>query len=190
MNTITTLPRLIGLTGTAGSGKDTVRRMLEEHHGFAGFAFADPIRAMLGPLLAHAGAGHEWMYDRDRKEQTIPALGTSYRHLAQTLGTEWGRSIEPEFWLRIASARLDAMQDHGHRHFVISDVRFLNEAAWIKLLGGEVWRIDRPSAEPVRAHASELISHINPDRVIDNSGTVEDLWRFVNDVLWDRRVAA
>lgn len=190
MTITSTMPRIIGLTGTAGSGKDTVRRMLEEHHGYAGFAFADPIRSMIGALLSDIGAGPEWMSDRLLKEGTIPALGTSYRHLAQTLGTEWGRSIEPEFWLRIASARLDAMQDRGLRHFVISDVRFLNESAWIKLLGGEVWRIDRPSAEPVRLHASELISHINPDRVIDNSGTVEDLWKFVNDVLWDRRVAA
>lgn len=186
----TTLPRLIGLTGTAGSGKDTVRRMLEEHHGYTGFAFADPIRNMLGSLLSDAGADFSWMTDRERKESTIQALGTSYRHLAQTLGTEWGRSIEPEFWLRIASARLDTLQDRGLRHFVISDVRFLNEAAWIKLLGGEVWRVERPSAEPVREHASELISHITPDRIIDNSGTVEELWKFVNAVLWDRRVAA
>lgn len=186
----TTLPRLIGLTGTAGSGKDTVRRMLEEHHGYTGFAFADPIRNMIGALLADAGAGPEWMTDRLLKEGTITALGTSYRHLAQTLGTEWGRSIEPEFWLRIASARLDTLQDRGLRHFVISDVRFLNEAAWIKLLGGEVWRVERPSAEPVRQHASELISHITPDRIIDNSGTVEELWKCVNAVLWDRRVAA
>lgn len=189
MNT-STLPRLIGLTGTAGSGKDTVRRMLEEHHGYAGFAFADPIRNMLRPLLADAGQSDQWMIDSDLKETTIPALGTSYRHLAQTLGTEWGRSINPEFWLQIASARLDFLQDQGLRHFVISDVRFLNEAAWIKLLGGEVWRVERPSAEPVRQHASELISHINPDRIIDNSGTVEELWKFVNAVLWDRRVAA
>lgn len=186
----TTMPRLIGLTGTAGSGKDTVRRMLEEHHGYTGFAFADPIRSMLSALLESAGTSPEWMTDRARKEATIPALGTSYRHLAQTLGTEWGRSIEPEFWLRIASARLDALQDQGLRHFVISDVRFLNESAWIKVLGGEVWRIDRPSAEPVRQHASELISLINPDRIIDNSGTVEELWKFVNAVLLDRRVAA
>lgn len=186
----TTLHRLIGLTGTAGSGKDTVRRLLEEHHGYSGLAFADPIRNMLRPLLADAGTSDEWMTDRDLKEATIPAIGTSYRHLAQSLGTEWGRSIEHEFWLRIASARLDFLQDQGLRRFVISDVRFLNEAAWIKLLGGEVWRVERPSAEPVREHASEKISHINPDRIIDNSGTVADLWKTVNDVLWDRRLAA
>lgn len=186
----TNYPRIIGLTGTAGSGKDTVRRMLEDHHGYAGLAFADPIRAMLGALLAEAGAGPEWMTDRLLKEGTIPAIGTSYRHLAQTLGTEWGRSVEPEFWLRIASAKLDAMQDRGAKLIVISDVRFLNESAWVKLLGGEVWRVERPTAEAVRQHASELISHINPDRIINNSGTVADLWKVVNDVLLDRRIAA
>ena len=177
--------RIIGLTGTAGSGKDTVRNMLETHFGYSGLAFADPIRSMVGALLQEAGAGTEWMSDRLLKEGTIPALGTSYRHLAQTLGTEWGRSIEPEFWLRIARARVQALQDCGERRIVISDVRFTNEADWVRALGGQVWRISRPGAEPVRLHASELISHITPDRTLDNSGTVEDLWHTVNAVMWD-----
>ena len=182
-------PIIIGLAGPAGSGKDTVRQMLESDHAFSGLAFADPIRSMVSELLSYVDAEH-YAQDRALKEEHVPRLNASDRELAQTLGTEWGRSIEPEFWLRIASARLDALQDQGLRHFVISDVRFLNEAAWIKLLGGEVWRVERPSAEPVRQHASELISHITPDRIIDNSGTVEELWKFVNAVLWDRRVAA
>ena len=177
--------RIIGLTGTAGSGKDTVRAMLEDHFGFTGLAFADPIRAMVGALLKETEAGPEWMTDRVLKESTIPAIGTSYRHLAQTLGTEWGRSIEPEFWLRIARARVQALQDRGERCIVISDVRFTNEAEWIHALGGQVWRISRLSAEPVRPHASELISHITPDRTIDNSGTVEHLWKTLGAVLWD-----
>jgi len=179
--------RIIGLTGLAGTGKDTVRNMLEAHHNFAGLAFADPIRAMVGALIQSAGAGPEWMTDRTLKEGTVPALGTSYRHLAQTLGTEWGRSIDPEFWLRIAAARAEALQDPGQLKIVISDVRFINEAQWIKSQGGEIWRVVRSSAEPVRHHASELISHITPDRTIHNDGTVEALWKTVNDVLWDRR---
>ncbi len=183
--------RLIGLTGLAGTGKDTVRRMLEEDHEFAGLAFADPIRQMLGALLAENGLSTEWMYERELKEQPIAGLDMSYRHLAQTLGTEWGRALHPDFWLRIAGQFIADQRRQGERQFVISDVRFVNEAQWIKDAGGEIWRIERPSAEPVRDHESERQAlQIVPDRVISNTGTVEDLWTFVNDVLWDRRATA
>lgn len=177
---------IIGLTGLAGSGKDTVRTYLEERQAFAGLAFADPIRAMLSTLFQQVGASDEWMTDRLLKEGTIPALGTSYRHLAQTLGTEWGRSVAYDFWLRIAQARVAAMLDMGVKCVVISDVRFKNEADWIRSIGGHVWRVDRPGLEPVRLHSSELISHITPDRVIANNGSVKDLHQFVDAVLWDR----
>lgn len=169
--------RLIGLTGLAGTGKDTVRRMLEEDHEFAGLAFADPIRHMLGALLAESGFSTQWMYDRALKEQPIDGLGVSYRELAQTLGTEWGRKLQPELWVRIAGQFIVDLRSQGERQFVISDVRFPNEAAWIKEAGGEVWRIDRPDAPAVRSHESESqVLAIAADRVLDNSGTVEDLW--------------
>ena len=169
--------KIIGLTGLAGTGKDTVARILEEDFDAESIAFADPIRSMIGALLNESGYSTEWMYERDKKEAPIPGLGTSYRHLAQTLGTEWGRSIATDFWLRIAKARADALKANGARLLVISDVRFPNEAAWIKEQGGEVWCIARAQAEPVRDHPSEsLVDVLDPDRFIDNSGTVEDLW--------------
>lgn len=177
---------IIGLTGLAGSGKDTVRTYLEDHQAFTGLAFADPIRAMLSTLFQQVGASDNWMTDRLLKEGTIPALGTSYRHLAQTLGTEWGRAVAFDFWLRIAKARVATMLDAGVKRVVISDVRFFNEADWIHSIGGQIWRIERPGLEPVRLHSSELIWDIEPDRVISNGGSVQDLQSFVDAVLWDR----
>lgn len=181
--------KVIGLTGRAGSGKDTVRAFLEERHAFAGLAFADPIRAMLSALFQQVGASDDWMTDRLLKEGTIPALGTSYRHLAQTLGTEWGRTISGDFWLRIAQARVAVMREAGVKCLVVSDVRFINEADWIHGMGGKVWLIDRPEVEAVRLHTSELIGQIRPDRIIVNDGTVDDLHAFVDAVLCDREPA-
>lgn len=176
--------KLIGLTGLAGTGKDTVRRILEEDFGADGIAFADPIRDMIGTLLTENGYSTEWMYERDKKEAPIPGLSISYRHLAQTLGTEWGRAIAADFWLRIARARADALKATGAKLVVISDVRFPNEAAWIKEHGGEVWGIVRDQAAPVRDHDSErLVDVIEPDHFIDNNGTVEDLWRAVSSLV-------
>lgn len=166
---------LIGLAGFAGSGKDTVREMLEAE-GFVGLALADPIRQMLRELLTSNGISDDWMYERALKEAEIPELGVSYRHLAQTLGTEWGRSIDPAFWLRLAGAHMDSLTEDGETHFVISDVRFPNEAAWVRERGGQIWLIDRPGLAPVRNHPSEAeILSIEADQVIDNSGDMDYL---------------
>jgi hypothetical protein len=168
---------IIGLTGYAGTGKDTVRQILEQRHSFCGFAFADPIRGMLRELLTSNGIDDRFIDDRDFKEVPIHELGVSYRHMAQTLGTEWGRSLAPDFWLRIAGAYMaDVLADGEIEDFVVSDVRFANEAEWIREQGGVIWRIERVAAVPVRAHASEAeIYHIVPDYVINNNSTIESL---------------
>lgn len=186
-----TKPLLIGLTGLAGSGKDTVRNILEGSHGTFGLAFADPIREMLRALLAGCHLDDSWMTDRVLKESTIPGIGASYREMAQLLGTEWGRAIDPDFWLKITAVRVAALRAM-HRPVVISDVRFPNEAAWIRSEGGVVWKILRPGVEPVRAHASEAhVDALPYDYVIDNSGSIANLERAVQGALFfgDRQAA-
>ena len=111
--------QIIGLTGPAGSGKDAVRAILEEL-GFVGFAFADPIRNMIRCLLTDNGLSDGWMDNRDLKERIIPALGVSYRHMAQSLGTEWARNLRRDFWLRIAAAFVVDQMDAGETHFVMA----------------------------------------------------------------------
>lgn len=198
---MTTPTQLIGITGYAGSGKDTVRNLLTGYLGYTGFAFADPIRTMLHCLLEHGGIDDKYIESREFKEQVIPELGLSYRQLVQTLGTEWGRSLHSDFWLRLAGAHMADLQadfehmcelheEHGSEYeraaprFVISDVRFINEAEWIRARGGVIWRVERPDAVPVRAHASEAeIYHFKPDAVIDNSGDLEHLRHEVAHIL-------
>ena len=178
-------PHLIGLTGYAGSGKDTVRGLLGAH-GYMGMAFADPIRRMLRKLFDQAGVNYDYMDSRELKESIIPQLGVSYRHLAQTLGTEWGRAVAPDLWLRIASGYINdtisfgELWDGGVPLFAISDVRFANEAQWVRDRGGVVWRINRPQAAAVREHSSEEeVGRIQVDAEIDNSGSLDDLKRNV-----------
>jgi hypothetical protein len=179
---MTTKPHIIGLMGLAGVGKDTVRQILEEEHGYQGIAFADPIREMLTELLSMAGTDRAYMHRRDLKEATIPELGTSYRHLAQTLGTEWGRSISPDFWVRVTANRIGRMKPNIC--WVFSDVRFPNEVEFIRECLGVIWRIERAGIDPVRNHASETHAQTMPaDRVIDNNGTLDDLWSTVDAIM-------
>lgn len=171
-----TQTKIIGLTGSAGSGKDAVRDILEDF-GFIGLAFADPIRNMIRGLLTDYELSDGWMDERRLKERIIPALGVSYRQMAQTLGTEWGRSLRPDFWLLLAELCMDVLAANcDGAQFVISDVRFANEAQWVREHGGIVWRINRPGIEPVREHVSELeIDSIEPEAVIYNTGTLATL---------------
>lgn len=177
---------IIGIAGPAGAGKDTARAVLAESFNVTGMAFADPMRAMLGTLLDECHIGEEWMTARELKEQPLPGLGFSYREAAQLLGTEWGRALTPggDLWLRVAALRvLDVLDVRGHDHvFCFSDVRFDNEAQWIKDHGGVVWRIERTGLQSVRAHASEngvsddLIDAtlVNSDGLMDFQGLVMD----------------
>lgn len=168
---------LIGIAGRARSGKDTVANFIIAAIGGYRYSFADPIRAMLAPL----GVDMNDPYWQARKEQVIPALGVSPRRMMQTLGTEWGRNlINPDLWLVMAHQRL-LRNGPG---MVISDVRFENEAAWIRKHGGRIIHVIRPEAKAVEAHASEDgIEMLDTDAQLFNSGTLEELQLTVRELL-------
>ena len=93
--------------------------------GYTKIAFADPLRFMIERLLHSAGYSYNeihWFLN-EGKEQDIEVIGASYRHLARTLGTEWGRNlIHPELWLKIAEQKFI----HTDPPICVDDVRFLN----------------------------------------------------------------
>lgn len=168
---------LIGITGRARSGKDTVANFIIAAIGGYRYSFADPIRAMLTSL----GVDMSDPYWQARKEEVIPALGVSPRRMMQTLGTEWGRQlINPDLWLIMAHQRL--LQNGPG--MVIPDVRFDNEAAWIRKHGGRILHVLRPDAKIVEAHASEDgIEVLDTDVRLFNSGTLEELQLSVRELL-------
>jgi hypothetical protein len=158
---------LIGLTGRARAGKDTAALALRPL-GFARVSFADPIRDMLEAL----GMRRADM-DGPNKEIVLPQFGFSYRRAAQTLGTEWGRNLNPSLWLDVARHRIDALRQSGTPHVVLTDVRFDNEARLVHELGGKVLEIVRPDATPVLRHASEQgVAPGLVDAVLFNTGAL------------------
>jgi len=165
--------KIIGLTGPARSGKDTAAETLV-NKGWRQYRFADPLKksvqAMFGLTERHT--------DGDLKESPIDWLdGVTPRQIMQTLGTEWGRDcIHPDLWLRVADRALERTADHGHPGIVISDVRFDNEAAFVRDRGGSVVHIRRESAGSVNAHSSESgVTFDAADYLIDNNGTIHEL---------------
>lgn len=166
---------IVGFTGLAGTGKDTAGKALVKELGFKRFAFADPLKNALNAMLDLKPGKWE---NREWKESVIEQLGYSPRHLAQTLGTEWGREVlDPRFWVKVARFRAD---NSGARRVVFTDVRFDNEAEWIQQRGGLVVEITRPGIEPVRAHVSEQGIHPRLiDFTIPNDDKESDFRRIV-----------
>ena len=168
--------RLLGLAGPAGAGKDTAANILKELYGYESLAFAGVLKGMLNV----AGVLEP---RREDKEAVNPAWGFSYRHAAQTLGTEWGRALHPDFWVQATQRQLETMQGH----VVITDVRFENEARMIRRSGGVVVHITgRRTAlsEATAAHASEAgLAHLIWDENLRNDGTLPQLTANIGDLL-------
>lgn len=165
-----TAMRLIGIAGRAGSGKTTAATMIP---GAAVVQLADPLYAGLSAML---GIPEAMLRDRAFKAATLPGIGKSPRQLLQTLGTEWGRqAIREDIWLVMLERRIERLADEGVPVVAVADVRFENEADWVRARGGEVWHVYR-DVPKIEGHSSErgLVLHAS-DRLIENTGSLDDL---------------
>lgn len=67
---------------------------------------------------------------------------------------------------------------------VFCDVRFKHEVDSIIEMGGEIWRVERPSITNESTHASEVeMDDIIPNKLIINNGTLEELYKKVENNL-------
>lgn len=169
--------RVLGLSGWARSGKDSVAEFLEERCGYLKMSFAQPMKdalVTLNPMvdvldnrvnLKTALGGMDWDY--------LKSVSTEIRPLLQRLGTEVGRQMFGEdFWVEQA---IKAIPDGAK--VVFADVRFPNEAEAVKKLGGQVWRIERDGFGPANDHISEhALNKYDFDQRIYNDKDLETLW--------------
>ncbi|WP_414159867.1 deoxynucleotide monophosphate kinase [Pseudomonas sp. BNK-45] len=166
-------PLLIGLAGPARSGKSTAADHLVRNHLLEHYAFADPLRSGLMEIFNLDPDD----FEGERKEQTLAWLGRSPRELMQSMGTEWARQmVHPDVWVRIAEQNLNYLQNSLSSvvGFVVSDVRFENEAEFIRQRGGTIIHIRRHDAPPVNPHISEAgVQHRQGDLSIYNNRSLE-----------------
>jgi hypothetical protein len=171
--------QIIGLIGSAGSGKTTVANIIERDYGFARVRFAGPIKIMLGSMLESCGVPADKiqeMLDGNLKE--IPCdelMGKTPRFAMQTLGTEWGREyINQNIWVKTTMLGVERISETG-KSVIIDDVRFPNEVTAIKNAGGRVFRVLRDhEGIPEAGHKSEG-QLLEFDESISNIGSVVEL---------------
>jgi len=168
------LPRIVGVSGYARSGKSTVADFLIAEHNYKRFKFADVLKDML-----RAVGLTEAQIEGDEKESPVYALcGKTPRFAMQTIGTEWGRKIMgDDLWVNLWQQRVQHWMDlHPMNRVVVDDVRFPNELQRVLDLGGTVLRIDRPGVQPTNSHSSETAIDDAPGMVrLVNGGSVSDL---------------
>mgnify|MGYP000008513824 CR=1 FL=1 len=173
---------LIGIAGPAQSGKSSLagefRRLVE----FRGQKYREqPFAGPLKRMLASIGVDVSDL----SKNAPVAFLGgrITPRIMMQTLGTEWGRSLTPDLWLRVWQHELD-----GTAHVVtVPDVRFDNEADLIRGLGGVIIHVQRkPTADmlAVPAHASETgVTRVKGDIIFRNDRGIEKMAQLAANIL-------
>jgi hypothetical protein len=174
--------QIVGITGLKRSGKDTCAEYLVNRYAFDRHSFAQPLKDMLSVLMNCVDCNDRY-YSEMHKEESIPGINASYRKLAQTLGTEWGRRmIDDNIWVNM----LDANTEYVEK-IVVSDVRFDNEAKWVKDNGGIIIKVTRPVLKSSKDnHPSEQgIDDSYVDHNIINDGTIEAL-HVKLDALFDK----
>lgn len=156
---------IIGVAGQARSGKDTIAKFLIDNFGFKRFAFADQLKGIVNGMFGW----DERHTDGELKEVDDPEWGFSPRRAYQLFGTEFGRALNPNLWVKMADKAM------GTGLWVVPDVRFDNEANFIRL-GGHLIHVHRPNNVTVAAHISEQpIPPTGNDMVIHNNWDISAL---------------
>ena len=158
---------IIGLGHKARRGKGAVAARLCDAHGFSQVDFATALYEECRQLHG--------MADKDAR-----------------LLQDWGQfrrdHYGSDYWVQKLAEHIERFPSD----YVITDVRYPNEAEWVLAQGGRLWRVERtdgPLEDIGRQlkHESEvaLDDFTGWERTILNDGSREDLHRVVDSIIGD-----
>lgn len=155
---------IIGITGKKRSGKDSFSEALFKESGKATVLhFATPVKTIAAILLGKYS--FYFMEDKRKDEPFIFSDGKMYtgREILQRVGTEAIRdNISKSVWIDNMRERIKNVP-HGNI-VIIPDVRFENEAKFVKDFGGIIVRVERENHVSEDDHSSEMdMDKISPD---------------------------
>ena len=186
---------IIGVSGKAQSGKDTVSKMIMytiwyynysqrlepfgiDHYNSHQYviwrtdwyhnSFANKLKQCLSVVLNINTVSQ--FEDNEFKKSEVEWLGITVRELLQKFGTAIRNGVCDDFWVKACLKDYEKWDN-----WIISDVRFKSEAKGIKDLEGILLRVNREGAGAGN-HISEIDLDDYPfDYVINNDGNMEDL---------------
>lgn len=186
--------KIIGLSGRAGSGKDTIADIILEHRTGVRLSFAWPIKHM---IAVGFGISLNDLNNQTMKNAKYPSLnGRTLREAMTSLGTDWAHGfLGKDVWVNQVKNRIDqiykqdSFTDGVEPVIIVTDVRFDTEATMLRELGADIIHVDAvnrlrsasqvplPPGSPVPVtHISEKgIEMLPGETILNNNGTLEDL---------------
>lgn len=166
--------KLLGLTGLAGCGKDTIARIMSENStNIELYALADPLKKAASSIF---NIPLDSFYNQNLKEMVEPYWDLSPREMLQKLGTEACRNVFGEdIWLKSGESYIKDLLNKG-KTVIVTDIRFDNEAQWIKDNGGIIIEIQRDNLKKQEKHNHSSEQGISIEKfILKNNGTLENL---------------
>lgn len=158
-------PRIIGINGKKGSGKDTFANLLKNKDDYRVFAFAE---ALYDEVARRYHVSVAFLQNRASKETPSLLLqGLSPRSALQQIGQEC-RSTDPEFFVKKVARRMALeMAPQECPGTIFSDLRLPNELDFIRSKKGLFVRIVRQ-----RIDLSHIDTHITEVALDDQDADI------------------
>lgn len=196
---------IIGVGGVYGAGKDEIADHLVRKHGWVKQGMSDTllrytlelnIWIRLDKKISFRSPGYSeviWAYSPGefiKAADLITGVGYTeakkqqeFRDWLQKFGTEVGRDIDEDLWVNIARRRALAAAEEAP--VVLTGIRFPNEVAMMRAIGALIYVVrDTGATGKTALHPSETsVSSTDFDIVIENNGTLEELYAQVDDLV-------
>jgi phosphomevalonate kinase len=158
------LPLIFGISGVARCGKDTLGKHLINKLNKSGFpalniSFATELKRDLDPFLKEKLDISAFTENNSEKDIIRPML--------VCWGTDTCRKIDPEYWIKKIEKQVRS-SINNKIIVVITDVRYENEAKWIKENGGFLIHLSRMGQKPsnFQERLNDPIVKRNADHII------------------------
>ena len=172
---------LIGISGKIGSGKNTVANLImdttDNKYAWQDKAFAGKLKQITSIMT---GVSIEDCYSQEGKNIFLKEWQMTVGEFQQKLGTDAVRmNLHQNAWV----ITLFADYNPGYSNWIITDVRFTNEAKAIKKRDGLLIRVEGDPAG-IAANSGRDLNHASEtgldswspwDFMIDNTGTIDEL---------------
>jgi hypothetical protein len=193
LRNLKTIMIIIGISGRKHSGKDTVAQYLshffnKHEHQIIKIAFADALKQEIASAI--------YKIDLSKVDakylMTVKYINDNkdiFRPLMQGWGDFRRKLFSSDYWIKkMDEELLKYSRQYPSVVAIIPDVRFLNEAQYIKSLNGILIRVERDLPEHAfdnHPSESELTKdNFKWDTVIDNSGSITELRQLVKHIFF------
>jgi len=175
---------IIGVSGKAQAGKDTIANYLVKNYGFTRIALADSLKDAIQDIF---DLSYEQLYDSELKEKELDFFpGWSPRKLLQYIGTDLLRKqLHEDIWIMSLAQKI---KERHLSRVVIPDIRFPNERNNLeKYIHKPCYfiKVKRPGYDGnvgIKNHDTEKFD-IHCNFIIDNNSTFESLHLSINAIM-------